>query len=389
MSSSLSITSSDSGAPSQARAFWFRLGLFSAPIILIAIIISALALASGELLPVWYIAGLQASGRPFLYQPRFSDHVYRLKVDAVLLTEPEILAMGSSRANQWRSAMFRPQRFYNAGDSVYTFRDYSRMLGEFRTYRPRMIIFSLDFFMFGHDWGRQFSTLSHSDLSGWNSPDTNSIRTGLLPTVLRGSLSLLPTLHDPLHGVPALGLLAVRSGTGLRNDGSLQYGSRILFGQQTSLREYLGRVASGQSPFAFDDRIDAAKRQDFLEFVAQARKRGIRLVGISTAFAPPLVAALSRSPHHGIWREFQRPEFAAWIRSQGVVYFNFTGLDSFGGRTDEFVDPVHPSEPAHIRMLLTMLRDPRFQSLVPDLNVQKLDEQLARSSTLESFRNEY
>lgn len=62
---------------------------------------------------------------------------------------------------------------------------------------------------------------------------------------------------------------------------------------------------------------------------------------------------------------------------------------SFGGTGDEFVDPFHPSEPAYIRMLLTMLRNPEFRSVFPKMNADELANRLRGSSRFESFRNEF
>ncbi|MHC2382251.1 hypothetical protein [Bradyrhizobium liaoningense] len=94
------------------------------------------------------VAWLQAHGASFVYLPKLSDHSYRLKVDAVLQRKPEAVAMGSSRANQWRSAMFHPTRFYNAANAVFVVRDFARMLEEFGDFSPRVIIFSIDYFPF-------------------------------------------------------------------------------------------------------------------------------------------------------------------------------------------------------------------------------------------------
>ncbi len=106
-------------------------------------------------------------------------------------------------------------------------------------------------------------------------------------------------------------------------------------------------------------------------------------------YDPAVVRALNESPGHGSWREFQDNAFGEWLRGLGVVYFNFTRLETFGGRPDEFVDPFHPSETAYLRMLLNMLSTPAFRHLLPELRPQPLMHRLRSASALEVFRNEF
>ena len=106
-------------------------------------------------------------------------------------------------------------------------------------------------------------------------------------------------------------------------------------------------------------------------------------------FAPEVVRALDGSPHHEIWKVFQSDQTRKWLQDLGILFFDFTRLDSFGGKSDEFVDPFHPSEPAYIRMLLTMLCNPTFRSIFPKMNANDLKDRLGKSSRLEAFRNEF
>jgi hypothetical protein len=156
-----------------------------------------------------------------------------------------------------------------------------------------------------------------------------------------------------------------------------------------SLESAVQRVALGEKPFQPGREIDQEQRREFERFVDLARKKGVALVGITEPFVPALVEALDRSPQHEIWREFQKPEFADWVRRQGVIYFNFTRLESFGGKADEFADPFHPSEPADLRMLLTMQREPAFRALFPKLDPSLLEARLKQASPLEVYRNEF
>jgi hypothetical protein len=366
-----------------------RLAKFFAPILLLGFIGGAIVLISGELLPVNIVARLQSYGRPFIYLAKFSDHTYRLKIEATIIKKPEILVMGASRSNQWRSAMFRPAVFYNAGNCLYTQRDYRRMLEDIGDNAPRVIIFSVDFYTFNNDWDPTFGMVAYGELSGWGSEGQKKILRDFVDQARSEPQSLIRVPIDPVYGVPALGLMASSTGIGTRLDGSYQYGARILGKQGVSLESAIERTVIGRKPFQFGARIDQSQRDEFERFVKLARSRGITLIGVTMPFAPPVVHALNRSPKHAIWREFQTPEFGEWIERQGVTYFNFTDLESFGGRPQEFVDPFHPSEPAYIRMLLTMLASSKVRAIFPEIDTNALRKRLAESSDFESYRNDF
>ena len=106
-------------------------------------------------------------------------------------------------------------------------------------------------------------------------------------------------------------------------------------------------------------------------------------------YTPKVREAMERSPHYGAWRQFQSAAMKEWIRGQDVLYFDFSDLGSFGGRPDEFADPYHPSEPAYIRMLLSMLADERFRTLFPRLDAHGLQETLKNASRLEAYRDTF
>ena len=391
MSSSSSISNSRRAASHdrQAPRFGVRLAKFFAPILLLGFIGGAIVLISGELLPVNIVARLQSYGRPFIYLAKFSDHTYRLKIEATIIKKPEILVMGASRSNQWRSAMFRPAVFYNAGNCLYTQRDYRRMLEDIGDNAPRVIIFSVDFYTFNNDWDPTFGMVAYGELSGWGSEEQKKILRDFVDQARSEPQSLIRVPIDPVYGVPALGLMASNTGIGTRLDGSYQYGARILGKQGVSLESAIERTVIGRKPFQFGARIDQSQRDEFERFVKLARSRGITLIGVTMPFAPPVVDALNRSPKHAIWREFQTPEFGEWIERQGVTYFNFTNLESFGGRPQEFVDPFHPSEPAYIRMLLTMLASSKVRAIFPEIDTNALRKRLAESSDFESYRNDF
>lgn len=372
------------------RTFRKRLVLFFGPFFAVAALATLVSISTGEMIPVRFVAWLQTFSRPFVFLPKLSDHTYKLKQEAIRLREPQVLVLGSSRSNQWRSAMFRPERFYNAGNAIFLQRDFARILEQFAEYAPRVIIFSLDYFTFTDAFEEVYRRQSRDDIGEFGSREHVKVLSGLISEFFKDPKSLIPFRTDGIYGAYAIGLYAAQTGSGARIDGSYQYGHAIRGFPQITVQSAVEAIRLGrQWPVLPGSHLGERQRQELQLFATLAKAKGITLIGITMPFAPEVVRALDESPHHDIWKLFQSDETRKWLQDLGILYFDFTRLDSFGGKSDEFVDPFHPSEPAYIRMLLTMLRSSKFRSVFPRMNADELKSRLRESSRLEAFRNEF
>ena len=245
--------------------------------------------------------------------------------------------------------MFRPTSFYNAANAVFVMRDFHRMLEEFGDFTPRVILFSMDYFTFVPAFEAVYRHQSREDLGSWGSPEQIRIIQRVFAELMRNPKALW---SSPRDGVSALGLSAIKTGVGFRLDGSYHYGARDpVRGQDT-----VAAIAAGtQWPVPPASRLEDASKLEFERFTDLARRKGVVLVGVTMPFVPEVRAAMERSPLYQAWRQFESDETREWIRKQGVIYFDFSKLESFSGRPDEFADPFHPSEPAYIRMLEPVL----------------------------------
>jgi hypothetical protein len=315
-----------------------------------------------------------------------------MKAAAAQRLKPQVAVIGSSRTTQWRRAMFAPYRFYNAGGVSYRQQDYLKMLDEIPLEAPAVLLFSLDFFTFSAAWDPYFEHASYEDLPGPGTPAfTQRVRKMLDAVIAEPSLPFR-ALEDPLTHVPAVGLRAAATGDGLRIDGSHQYGGFIRADPSVDRDTpdlVLGRVRRGEAPFLFGAELDRPRMALFETFARRARERGITLVGVTMPFHPRVLSALEASGNYGNWREFRSERMAAWLRSLGVLHFDFTELASFGGNEFEFADPFHPSEPAYARMLLVMMRDARIRTLLPAIDSRAIERRLLHATPLELYRNDF
>jgi hypothetical protein len=390
MPSSSSTSNSEARtSAADGRGFSQRILAFSAPYqigLLIALLEGA---TSGELFPARFAAWLQTFNRPVLYLPKFSDHTFAYKVEAAKLNTPEILVLGPSRANQWRSAMFKG-RFYNAANSTYTFAHDKRFLEELGPAVPKVLILSIDFYMFNEAWDEVFRTVSLTDIDPLNLAEVAPVAAKLAQELAADPRSILRFQRDGLYHVPAIGLSAGLQKMGFRLDGSFQYGPEITgdYSKTFSIEQARVRMSQSAPPFQHGGALAQVKLDELAAVLSMAKSKGISVIGITMPYDPRIVAALNVSPQYGIWRDFRSQEFRGWMKKQGVLYFDFSDIDSFGGRANEFIDPVHPSETAYLRILLKMAEDESARRLLP-IDQKALLERLAHSTPLEVFRNEF
>jgi hypothetical protein len=377
------------GTIPDGRDFSRRLLMFSAPYLVGFFVFLLVGIASGEFFPVRVVAWLQTLNPPSLYLPKFSDHAFAYKLQMVRQKRPEILAVGSSRATQWRSAMFKAP-FYNASQTVYTIAHLKRFLEELGPAVPKVLIFPVDYGMFDAAWDGLYRNNLQTDLDPFDPSEVAPIALPLLRALLTEPRSILRFQREGLYHIPAIGLTAALQGYGFRMDGSVQYGDVIAgdYSRRLSYDENLARLREVGLPFQNSPGMAKSKLDEFAAVASMAKSKGVSIIAVAMPYDPRIVAQLNASLEHGIWREYRGQGFKDWMEKQGVLYFDFTDIDSFAGRTDEFLDPMHPSEPAYVRMLLKMVEDERARRLLP-VDGQGLRERLAHSSPLEVFKNEF
>jgi hypothetical protein len=335
----------------------------------------------------------QTAGAALLYGPKFSHRTYRLKVEGTAAVKPEILVIGSSRTNQWRSAMFRPYRFYNGGNSVNTQKSYQRFLEEIGLPKPKVVIFSLDFFSLDDTWDSQYQNLAYDDGMDIGSPLYLKVLRSLMDAAAESPRKLIVT-KEPIYSVSALGLNAAQRGGGFRVDGSYQYGPPLSLYKKNGEwdieeTDSLERIRLGKAPFVFGDKLSKERLRELEDFAAYAKANGITLIGITMPLYPTTLQSLGRSPRHNNWRYFNSDTMANWINKQGILYFNFSRIETFGGRAEEFVDAFHPSEPAYLRIFLTMMKDARMREIFKDISVSDIENRLVKATPLEAYYNDF
>jgi len=309
-----------------------------------------------------------------LYGPAYSDPQMQMKCVGVLNRHPGVVALGSSRVMQFRSAAFRPEaRFYNAGGAVGRMSDLEVFLDRIPAgQEPRVILLGVDFWFLNGRWLKHTRTptlearvddrLDRLELfkSSWRTVYRDS-RAGKIPF----GRAIGPHLSH-------IGLNAVVKGNGFRNDGSYCHGSVIRNAQDPRHEDYefrdtLARIREGERRFERERSIRKKSVEDLDTFLARCQERGIHVV----AFLPPLPHTIfqtlveSGDSYAYLWKQMATLEPV--FRQHGYAVHDFMDLASLGAGDDEAIDGLHGSEKAYVRLLLRLIeKDPILAGMAAD-----------------------
>jgi hypothetical protein len=343
----------------QKPAFATRLFAFVAPVACAIAFPAYVLVAGGEMTPLDVAAVARhdvASTTPILYGPAYTNINKPYKTFATLAAKPQVLVVGSSRTMQLRASLF-PEgvSFYNAGGTVSHVAHLKKLLARIpREGQPEVMFVGLDQWFFNPQTEATFE-------ADWDAQvDAKSDVLGVFQqswTKVYGDWWSGKFTVDKLRSAPAgaVGLGARIQETGFRNDGSYFYGPILRHPDDPTTdpdRAFavsLSRARSGSTRFEFADDVDRQVVADLDAFLDAAHARNIHVVGFLTSYAPPVIAAMRASGRFG-YLEKIAPAVLPLFQSRGFTFFDFTDLVPLGSNDAEFLDGVHASEFAHLRM---------------------------------------
>jgi hypothetical protein len=326
-----------------------------------------------------------------------------LALARIKIEHPAIIMIGDSRCGQMRSMMFKPYSFHNTCFVAWTFNQIKNMIDlATRSGGPKTIMFTLDYFMFGDAYAKQWQEKAFMDFA----PPQRQHLDGLLNLAAAfkrrpgAMLKAMPSYlfgraREPANGLELLGPDAIAAQAGYRSDGSGLYDA-VTRSQSpvnnTQLDRLLGAVREGDGAQPSPIQMRALQ-----EIGGLGKQRNLTLVGIQL---PVLQGALDvldsdkdwhgfRATDRGTWRLLQSVQIRQALTDMGIHFFDLT-RDPVAKQSAAFVDPAHPSEYA-IGMALAdrMNDDPEFRALFPRLDVTALQGALAAAKKQERLFDVY
>lgn len=297
--------------------------------------------------------------------------------------QPEIVAIGTSRAMQIRDYFFtRP--FYNLGGLVHGQAQAFALLDRLLMKQlPKTVIFAVDFWTFCARKSEfpPFERPTGSYHDGQGNPSNALL---FLRLFADGRLSgedlgqIFQYLFYPRHrALPRIGISTVTGDSGFGPDGSMF--SFLSKGNDNRLPEIKNRskhdietMRRGQGMFPSNCKVSEENLTLISMLGAELSKHEIELIVIAPPITSALLSAVKDVPAANDYMKAWRIRLKeAWHRT-----YDFTDPSVIGASDCEFYDGIHGGEVAYARIFRTLAAlEP--ESIAPLLNVKNLDRVIA------------
>ncbi|MDO8602212.1 MAG: hypothetical protein Q7R62_03800 [bacterium] len=354
--------------------FLLKLTLFCLPIIIVLAFPLWVFYRSGELLSNDEMVARLTSDSPVLIGTAYSNPVDYLFLQSTLITEPDIVVIGSSRSGQLRSNFFKPGVKEITAYGFHKITHLRRFLEHVPAEKsPKVLMLGLD--------QRFFSP-------NYYSPSIDNIDTLLTkPMPLQEIFAKWSQVYtDYFKGKftlqelsnnsgSAVGMLAIARGAGYRNDGSHDMGDIVESPEDPKSNDYqykasLSFIDRGIEGFEYGQEISSGALSELKSILSQAKERNIYVVGFSPPFAPPVyekIKSISDLAKYGYMSAIPAT-FKALFDSYGFGYFNFTDPKSLNLTSAQFADGTHTTERGSLMLLIKMIEaDPTLKKYT-DMN---------------------
>jgi hypothetical protein len=371
---------------SEWRRFW-KVALFSTilPTLAILVLFEALGQSTGETdTPAQLVRALHAQPG-LVWAGLHVQSLAELKLAQVAEQKPDVLIIGHSRMGQFEDRMFRPYSFYNLSRVSWPFDTYTEMLRHFPAgYRPKVIIFCVDFSMFDPQYmpdfrvGAVFAPVYGHQIS------KNLIALSALPIKAFLAPRLIWRRVD-FTGAPARGINAILGVDpfldGFRKDGSLKPAAPIM--------SHAGRSADDISQTDWrhfitgGDKMGETEINDLKQFVDLGRSMGIQMIGVQMPLYGPAVRTLEKDPNYRIVADFRDHVANGYFRQLGITVFDYLSLPPYSDDYRYFLDVIHPGEQLTALVVENLAGDPAVHAVLPHLDVDGIRRELDQQNNIQ------
>lgn len=326
---------------------------------------------------------------PFLIGYVYNEHNYRyLKWKSLKVREPfSVVALGSSRVLQFREGMFTCS-FYNAGytiKSIYDFLPFLESLPEEKY--PEYLIIGLDQWMFNGEYDR---VSIRKKREYWSSSFTKipggADITLAWEDIFNDKYDLM--LQDASDTITLIGLNAYVNQKGMRNDGSMYYGSQIqhLINNDSAANDFqfkqtLQRIAKNEGRFQTTTAISIEALEELDRLLKFCRLKNIYVVGFLPPFAQVVSEQFEVLEGYGFMQDIY-PKASTLFQSYDYELYDFSKISDFEGLDKEMIDGFHGSEVIYLRMLIRILNSKSELNKVAKIQALQTDLRLRRNDYL-------
>ena len=320
-----------------------------------------------------------------LYGSALSGDVSFLKYGIVKAARPDILAIGSSRVMQFRKAFFKNASFYTMGGLVNSIGDLQHVCQEvIKIYTPQIIIIEASWdwlnpnclhkmqetpLLEGNGMGKRIYLYKHLCAEFVKNKKIRE-------QVLRPRVEPVDTIGNR----PTIGLMAAAEFRGFREDGSFQYGDRIL--EPKSVAERLAdtheRIKNGNRRFERADKVDQNELAKLKYLIHEVKMNGCHVIVILPPLPNEIYQTLMDSTGHSAFMRQYEQGVREVCEYENVSFLDCSNMAWLGATDEEALDGFHGSERTYGRIVLRLLED---KNCAPYINETYIRQRMEESES--------
>lgn len=326
------------------KKFTREIVFFMTPILIIIAIFGGfyyVGYYSGEFKGINIIVQEQRENHSVIIGLGYNEQTAYYKLQNANYYQADIIALGTSRAMQFKSIYF-DSSFYNCGGAVNgNYDEYTNFLENLK-YVPDVILLDLDAWVFNDQWNKccgNFKELKKIE-------QTNRNKLTMTKSIIQDFMKGKWTVEDLNNYSYNEGFNGKVRDNGYLYDGSLHYGdvSRKNDSKVVSrLQETYRRINAGNERFEYGTQIDEDTLIQLKDFLDYCSKKGIYVIGYLAPFAPSIYDMMVNSGNYDYLSQIS-PACKVLFKEFDYAYFDYSDGGILGVTDDYFVDGFHGSE---------------------------------------------
>jgi len=345
--------------------------VFALPVLLIVGVPELALWRIGESWPIERVIATQRRHPDVIWHRGLFDQEYhRYKYEYLKVAKPPIVALGSSRAMEFRSQMFGDHGgdFYAAGGALQRIEDLDELLKALPDYRPRVAILAVDVRWFNGPYvatlgppGRFTFDIHYKPLSRWQAHIT-AVRMLLWSTRWPKVVWHARTQHPEHLGVP------IPDVEGFRSDGSMKYRYRPTPGFPFINRQpfpLTKRIAQNTAEFVPTTQAATPQIDVLRSSIEELHRRGTLVLAFIPPYHSDVRRAIEANPTQRAFHVDFHERIDALAAELDVPLIDASDPTRLGADDRYLIDDSHGYETYELLVLREFVKDSRVAAALP------------------------
>ena len=361
------------------KRFLLKVILFIIPFLLISLPPIIILKYSGE--NFTNIKPLVKSNHKHLIGYAYNENNYGYLKWIKIIENPkyDVWSLGSSRVLQFREEMFS-KSFYNVGFTISKISDFYAFFQSLPKEKyPKYLIIGLDQWMFNKNWdsGREISVKANWPRSFTYFPKFKTL-IKCYKDLKKGKYGFNVIKNN--SQIIKIGLNARVNNKGIRNDGSMFYGTQInkLINNDKSVDDYkfydtYSRINNGNRRFQYGNKINPIAISKLNQFLSFCKIHKIDVIGFLPPFANSVYKKMIMSNNYK-YLDNLSTELIPLFKKYDFEFYNYSTVQQLNLTDLYFIDGFHGGEVVYFNILIDMSRNNSLINDICDPKKMKSDE---------------